>query len=258
MASHFRTRPLPDSTLRLGSICRRRIDAKSLRGANQVAIIAKAARLVLRFYTRPDFFAARPWRCYARCQADSFSSHRVPDPYACAQRVKARAPTVRTNYRSAGTGDTDCTSGSRSAAGLLDYRRAALARGRSRHCAARCSDRGADPARISMQLFDAGNLDRVGRRRLVVQLFSREPGRKDAVRRLPHKRECSLAIHSAGSIHSESAKADDLQWRGVHATLAGGNFGGTIVPPATIDRSGAADPMHAMRVQLNRSGAVSF
>jgi hypothetical protein len=46
--------PLPHTPIRiwtqqLGSIRRRRIEAKRLRGANQVAIIAKAARLVLRF-----------------------------------------------------------------------------------------------------------------------------------------------------------------------------------------------------------------
>src|SRR5271168_1517360 len=159
MARHFRTPRLRDRTRQLGSVRRRRIEAKRLRGAKLPAIISKAARIVLRNRMRPDFFATYAWRWYARCQTGNRSTHPVAPIHAGAERAEARAATLRASYRGAGAGATDCTGGSRSAAAILDDRSAAL----SGSCAgvhAGSRERRADSARLSMYLRGAGNLDR--------------------------------------------------------------------------------------------------
>src|ERR1700722_6444959 len=194
MASHFRTPRLRNWTQQLGSIRRRRIDAKRLRGAKQVAIIAKAVRLVLRNRMRPDFFATCVWSWYARIQISARSTYFVADHHAGAERIETRAATLRASYRGAGPRATDCTGRSRSAASLLDHRCASLSRGGTRFHSAR-GERGADAARISMHLRGAGNLDRVGGRRLVVQLCSREPVRARPMRELPAERQRAFAVH---------------------------------------------------------------
>src|SRR5208283_177941 len=148
-------------------ICQRRIEPKRLRGANQVAIIAKAARLVLSNRGRPGFIAIRTWRWYARCQAGNRSTHRVADPYAGVQRDKILAAAIGANYRGAGTRATDCTGGSRSAAVLRDDRSAAGIGGGTGDFAGWNCERGADAARISMHLFGAGKPDAMGGRRQV-------------------------------------------------------------------------------------------
>jgi hypothetical protein len=125
MARHFRTPRLRNWTQLLGSIRRLRIEAKRLRGAKQVAIIAKAVRLVLRNRMRPGSFATYAWRWYARIQIFAGSTHSVADHHAGAERVEARAATLRASYRGAGPRATDCTGCSGSAAGVLDYRSAA-------------------------------------------------------------------------------------------------------------------------------------
>ena len=126
----------------------------------------------------------------------------------------------------------------------------ALAAG-ARHRPARSGERCRDAARISMHLFDAGDLDRVGRRRLVVQLFSCEPIGEVAMRQLHPEREPAVGVHSARGIRPEPATADDLQWRGLHAARTGGNFGGTILSRAALAGSDTKYAVHAMRVQLN-------
>ncbi len=245
-----------DSAIR--SICRRRIEAKRLRGAKQVAIIAKAARLVLRNRARPDFFAGRTWRCYARCQAGNRSTHRIPDPCARHRRVETIAAAIRASYRGAGTRATDCTSSSGSAAGFLDDWRAASARTSTGDHTAYSGERGADATRISMHLFGAGNVDRVGRPRLVVELHSGAAVRARAVRELPAERKRAVGIHPARRIHGEPATANNLQWHGVHAARAGEHFGGAIRHPATLAGIAAAESVHAMCVQLTRANQELF
>ena len=207
---------------------------------------------------RPDLFASHSWRCYARGQTDICSTHRVPDPRACARRVAALAAAVRTSYRSAGPGDTDCTGGSRSAAGLLDDRRAARSRRGSRYSAAWSCDRGTDAARIPMHLFGAGNLDRVVGYRILVQLRSREPVRARPVRQLPAERERPVAVHTARGDPPRAAAAADLQRDGVHATHAGGNFGRPKHPPAALAGTAFGQSMLAMRMQLTRASRLLF
>ena len=188
--------PIRNWTQQLGSIRRRRIEAKRLRGAKQVAIIAKAVRLVLRNRMRPDFFATYVWRGYARCQTAIRGTHLVADHDAGAERVEARATTLRASYRGAGAGATDCTGRSGSAATVLDHRSTSLSRsGTGFHAACGC-ERGADAARISMHLFGAGNLDGMGGRRFVVQLCSGESVRARAVRELPAERQRAITVHS--------------------------------------------------------------
>src|SRR5260370_15880212 len=131
--------------------CLRRIAAKRLRDANQVAIIAKAAGVVLRNRMRPDF-ASQSWRWHARIQISSRSTHPVADYHARAERAEDCAATLRASYRGAGAGATDCTHRSVSAASLLDDRSAALSRsGTGFHSGSRL-ERRADAARISMHL----------------------------------------------------------------------------------------------------------
>jgi hypothetical protein len=210
MARHFRTHRLCDSTRQLGSICRRRIKAKSLRGVNWVAIIAKAASLVLRYWTAPGFVASRIGRWHARIQTSNRSTHPVADFHARAQRVENRASTLRASYRSAGAGATDCTGRSGSAAIVLDDRSLAVISTGAGDSAARSRKCGADAARISMHLRSTGNLDRVGWRGLVVQLCSRESVRARAVRQLLAECKPAVGVHPTNGIHAEPAKADDL------------------------------------------------
>ena len=119
-------------------------------------------------------------------------------------------------------------------------------------------DRGADAARISMHLFGAGNLDRVGGRRLVVQLCSREPIRARPVRQLPAERERAVAVHTARGDPPRAATAADLQRDGVHAAHAGGNFGRRERPPAALAGTAFDQSMLAMRVQLTRASRLLF
>ena len=119
-------------------------------------------------------------------------------------------------------------------------------------------DRRADAARISMHLWGAGNLDRVGGRRLVVQLCSREPVRARPVRQLPAERERAVAVHTARGIDGaatadESTMATAFTQRSQVATSVGQN-----VVSAALVGIAADQPMHAMRVQLTRASRSFF
>lgn len=226
--------------------------SKSLRGANFAAIITKAGSLVLRIRTRPDFFASNERRCYARCQTGNRSTHRVPDPYARAQRVKTFAAALRASYSGARTSATDCTGGSRSAAVVLDDRSAAGTRAGAGNSSARSRVRGVDPARISMHLFFTGKLDRVGRRRSVIQLRFGQPGCARAVRQLSPQRKRAIGLHPAGGWHAEPAAANHLQRHCLHAARTGYNPSGRNRTPATLEDHTVDDGMRALRVQLKR------
>ncbi len=197
--------------------------------------------------------AKRRWRWYARCQTGNRSTHRVADPDACAERVKIVAATIRANYRGSGTGATDRTGGSRSAAALLDDRSAAGSGASAGDHAFSRRERGGDAARFSMHLFGAGNLDRMGGHRVVVELCAREPGRARAMCQLHPERKRAVAVHTAGGIHRQPATADDLQRYRVHATRAGEHLGGAIFSPATLDGCDGSEPVHAMCLQLTRA-----
>jgi len=253
MARHFlaHDREL-DSAVGIDLPAPNRTEVKRLRGANQVAIIAKATRLVCRKRTRRGFIASQSWRWHARCQVGNRSSYSFPDHCACAERVKILAAAMRASYRGAGTRATDSTRGSRSAAGILHDRSAAGARSGAGDQASWSRDRRADAARISMHLFVAGYLDRMGGRRHVVELCPSQPVRARAVRKLLTERERAVGVHPTAGIHADPAKANDLQRHGVYATRAGGNLGGTIFSAATLAGSGGRDGMLAMRLQLKR------
>src|SRR6266481_7281930 len=108
MARHFPQTPITRLHSAVAMNCLRRIAAKRLHDANQVAIIAKAARVVLRNRMRPDF-DSQSWRWHARIQISSRSTHPVADHDARAERAEACAATLRASYRGAGAGATDCT-----------------------------------------------------------------------------------------------------------------------------------------------------
>ncbi len=227
-----------------------------LRGANQVAIIAKAARLVLPSCGRARIISKRRWRSHACSQTDDHIARTFSDPHACAQRLETRAAAIRASYRGAGAGATDCTSRSRSAAAILDDRCAAGARsGAGKLDRGRCHP-AANSAIVPMHLFGAGNLDRVGGNRFVIELYSRAAVCARSVRQLFAERERAVVVPTANvGQHTRFATANDLQWHRVLAARPGLDLGGTIGTPATLADNPANDSMLAMRLQLRRRRA---
>jgi hypothetical protein len=76
------------------------------------------------------------------------------------------------------------------------------------------------------------------------------------MRQLPAQRERAVAVHPAGRVIDQPAKADNLQWHGIFAASAGVERGGTVWAPATLVGNDTDDGMHAMRVQLMRASLL--